>query len=131
MYERELEIQRMMAEGRSKVDICDIMAKKYGVSGRTVEAQYYRIVKGIQQTVEEGRAEIRATLMARNDHIYRLSLAEGKHKTALDAIQAQAKLAGLYEAEKIETKRPDIIEVESADYSKPLEVIDGAKSKKG
>lgn len=129
MYEREIDIQRMMAEGRSRRDICDTLGKKYGVSGRTIETQYYRIIAAMQATVEENRAELRGILMARNDYIYRLALQEGRHKTALDAVAAQAKLVGLYETEQKETKRPEIIEVGERDYSKPLQVVDGSEKK--
>jgi hypothetical protein len=117
MYIREIEIQAMMAEGFTMSQICDSLAPRYKVSPRTIENQYYALVNAMRKLVEEGRAELRAKLMAQNDLIYKKSLTEKKYKVALDATTAQAKLAGLYEPGQQETAPPDVIEVEQRDFS--------------
>jgi len=94
-----------------------------------MERQYYSLINAMASVVDEGRAELRAKLMARNDHIYRQSLSEGKYKTALDANTAQAKLGGLHEVVNKEQKMPDVINVGERDYSKPLKAVGSSDEK--
>lgn len=129
MYERELEIQALMAEGMPKDLICQEIGRKYKISQRTVETQYYQVVDSMKNLVDEGRAELRANLMARNDLLFKRSLAEGKYKTALDVNVAQAKIGGLFNDIKDEQKPPEVIEIGEQDFSgKPQLVPDIAEN---
>ena len=104
MYQRELEIQELMAEGKTRDQICEICAERWKVAPRTVETQYYKLVTEMEKLVIESREELRATLMTRNDYIYQRSMKTGKHKTALDANMANAKIGGLFN-EKAEMQK--------------------------
>lgn len=117
MYMREMELQEMIAEGKSRTEIMEECSKRWNVSPRTVENTYYKLVNAMQELVDAGREELRAKLMARNDYIYQRSLKTGKYKTALDANLAQAKIGGLFnekEQKQVETKKIVIKEREPA-----------------
>lgn len=108
MYQRKLDMQELIAEGKSRSEIMDTCAKSWGVSERTVETVYYSVVNDMQKLVDEGSEELRAKLMARNDYIYTRSIKTGKFKTALDANLAQAKIGGLFnekEQKQTDTKK--------------------------
>lgn len=81
----------------------------------------------MEDMVNENKAELRATLMARNDHIFKKSLQEGKYKTALDANMAQAKLAGFGKDEVEAPKRPEFIRVSERQPAE-LKVVGGNES---
>ncbi len=121
-----MSIQALMGEGDSRKQICEKIAKQYKISPRTAERQYDQIVKALELIVEEGRAELRAKLMTRNDLIYKKSLQEGKFKTALDANMAQAKLGGLGEKAESTPTRPEIITIRERGESKLGLVGDGS-----
>jgi hypothetical protein len=123
MNMREIRIQELMSQGHDKNYIVEAVSKQFNVSPRGVQDQYHRIVAAVSKMVEENRGEIRANLMARNDHLYRVSLAEGKYKTALDANVAQAKLAGLNDRVEKEHKSPDVITITEADFSKGISLV--------
>ena len=120
---REVRIQELMSEGLDRNEIVDKVSEEFNVSPRGVKDQYYRIVNELTKMVEENRGEVRARLMARNDHLYRKSLAEGKYKTALDANVAQAKLAGLNDKVEKEQRTPEVIEIKEADFSKQIALV--------
>lgn len=82
----------------------------------------------MSQVVEEGREELRANLIARQDLIYKKSMEEGKYKTALDSTVAQAKMGGLFEKADAASKQPEVITVKEADFSQGLAVLDGEKA---
>lgn len=109
MYQRELDMQELIAEGKPRAEILEVCADSWGVSPRTVESVYYKVVNSMQTLVDEGREELRAKLMTRNDLIYQRALKGGNFKTALDANLAQAKIAGLLrpteENKKSESKK--------------------------
>lgn len=105
MYMREIELQEALAEGKTRTQIMEEFSERWDISPRSVENMYYKLVKQMEDLVIEGRAELRAKLMARNELIFQRALKQGQHKTALDANAAQAKLGGLF-AEK-ENKKQD------------------------
>ena len=100
MYLRELEIQEMMAEGKTRTQIYEECSKRWGVAEKTVESQYYKIVASMEALVLEGREELRTILMARNDLIFQRALKDNSLKVALDANMAQAKIGTLFEPKK-------------------------------
>jgi len=111
MYQRELDIQALMAEGLTSKQICEELGKKWKVAPRTIRYQYEQLIQTLEAEVLEGRAELRAKLMARNDLIYKKSMQDGKYKTALDANMAQSKLAGIGEKTEEAPKRPEMITI--------------------
>lgn len=127
MYNRERDIQKCMAEGKTRKETCRVLAEKWKVSAYSIEHQYDKLVQDLEQVVEAGRAELRAKLMARNDDIYIKSMAEAKYKTALDANTAQAKLAGLLTEGKVEAEKPpQLITITQREYTSPTLVKDAA-----
>lgn len=117
MYERELKIQEMMAEGVPRETICKVIGKTYNISPRSVETQYYHIVNAMEHLATEGRAELRANLMARNDSLFKKAVADEKYKTALDINVVQAKLGGLFTEKEAQAKQPEVIEIGERDFS--------------
>lgn len=117
MLEREKDIQKLMSEGARPGEIFQIMSEKYSVTPKAIEIQYYKIVNDMAARVKNNRDSVRADLMARNDEIFRKSMAEGKYKTALDANTAQAKLAGLHEGVMEKSKQPEFITLKEEDFS--------------
>jgi hypothetical protein len=111
MLDREKDIQEAMAQGVPVRRMCDDLAVKHGVQSRSIYNQYLQMVKEIKQSVLEGREELRANLMARNDYIYVESLKAKNLKLALEATTAQAKLAGLGEKTEAGSTKPEIITV--------------------
>jgi hypothetical protein len=127
MYERELDIQSLMAEGLTSKEICEQLGKKWKVAPRTIRHQYEQLVQALEKEVEEGRAELRAKLMARNDLIYKKSMQEGKFKTALDANIAQSKLGGLGEKAEQAPQRPEMITIKERGKA-DISLVKGAAS---
>ena len=121
--ERELEIQRLISIGVSGKSMFESVAKKFKVSPSTIKRQYYQIVEELGKQAEEGRKELRSNLMARNDYIFKQSLADGKYKTALDANMAQAKLGGLFDTQSQENEAPTKINILEGDNSGNLRVV--------
>ena len=114
---REIDVQEAIGEGKSRKEIFEIFSKKWGITEKSVENIYYKVVNGMKELVMEGREELRAKLMARNDLIYQKALRTGKLKTALDANLAQARIAGVNEKRedtKQESKKIVITEREPA-----------------
>jgi len=120
MYQRGIEIRKMIGEGYPVDQICEEIARQFKISPRTVQDQYYTILKEISLVVTEDREQLRAKLMARNETIYQKAVTERNYRTALDANMAQAKLGGLFEKEDSSKELPEIIEVTER---KPLKVV--------
>jgi hypothetical protein len=126
MYNREKDIQECMAKGMTRKETCRTLGEKWKVSAYSLEHQYDQIVQAMEQVVEAGRAELRAKLMARNDEIFKKSMAEAKYKTALEANIAQAKLAGLLSEKKGEVEKPpQLITITEREFTGP-ELVKGA-----
>jgi len=122
MYRREIAINEMIAEGDSKNKMCEELSIRFSVSPRSIENQYYQILKTIQTMVDENRAELRSKLMLRNDEIYKKAMTKRQFKTALDANAAQAKLGGLYDGKDSDSIQvPEIIIEERVPA--PLKVV--------
>lgn len=124
LLEREQDIQRLMSQGVDRNQICEQIGRKYAISPRTVETQYYRIVDEMARMVEEGRDELRVSLMARQEMIFKQAAADGQLKTALDAINSQAKLGGLYDAKALDNKQPKVIVIGEGDFSQKSKASD-------
>jgi F0F1-type ATP synthase membrane subunit b/b' len=127
MYERQKDIQTCMTHGKTRAETCRELAEKWKVSIRSMERQYDDMVQSLEKEVEAGRAELRAKLMARNDEIYKKSMAEAKYKTALDANIAQAKIGGLMVERQVEgDKVPQLITITEREYTSPTLVKTGS-----
>lgn len=120
LYKREIEIIRMINEGYAKDTMCEELSVKFNCSTRSISDQHRSILKNVMKLADEDRDILRATIMLRNDEIYRKAVTERKYKTALDANVAQAKLGGLFEAVIGESKAPEFIEVSER---APLKVV--------
>lgn len=123
MLQREQLIQKLMAEGVERNTMLKIVAREFKVSERSIRKQYELIVSDIQKMFKEQRGELRANLMARQEGIFQECIKKGNLKTALEATRDQAKLAGLFETEAEEVKRPDAIIFKEKDFSTPLAVV--------
>jgi len=120
MYMREMEIHEMLAEGKTRDQIFEDCSVHWKVSPRTVETQYYKIVNAIEAIVLEGREQLRAELMIKNDYLYAKAMKNGKLKTALDINMAQAKIGGLFDDKKVEKSKSKEIKIGER---QPLEVV--------
>lgn len=121
MIERERDIQTLIAEGRTSTQIKQELAIKYNVNEKTIYNQYLQILGEIKKQVAEGREDLRATLMARNDYIYIEAIKNKNYKTALDATSAQAKLAGLAEKTEVVDKKPEFIKIYERGAETPVQ----------
>jgi hypothetical protein len=122
MYLREIDVQESIAEGRSRKEIYEIFSKKWQVSEKSVEYVYYRVVDSMKELVNEGREELRAKLMARNDYIYERSVKTGKFKTALDANLAQAKIGGIFDEKESTPQESKKIVIKERDTA-PIKLV--------
>lgn len=124
MYEREKEIRLMLSEGTSIPQMLKIMADKWKCAETTIRRQYLEIMKELSEDDKFKREELRQTLIMRNDYCYRLALAEGKIKTAIDANVATAKLGGLFDNNEVKRQdMPKFIDTEVKDFSKPIKAV--------
>jgi AraC-like DNA-binding protein len=123
MIQREQMIQELMSKGMERNLMLRTVASAFHVSERSIRKQYEAIVSEIQTMVKDQRHELRAQLMARQEGIFQKAIEKGNLKTALEATRDQAKLAGLFEAEIAETKRPEAIIFKEKDFSTPLSVV--------
>ena len=123
MILREKDIQALIAQGVAVTVMCDELAVKYNVQSRSIYNQYLAIISDIKKSVVEGRDELRAQLMARNDYIYKQALTTGNLKTALDATTAQAKLAGLNELKDQTVTKPTIITLKERGTAAELTIV--------
>lgn len=122
MYKRELDIQEMMALGEPLDTICEELSKKWNISPRTVEGQYYSIVNKMQEGLEERREELRAKLMTRSDYIYKKTLHQGNYKLAMDANRDLAKYGGILDGK--EGKKIQVPEINIEERKEPpLKVV--------
>ena len=128
MLRREKLIIDLMGRGTAPKEIWEEVARLEKVSPRTIETQYYQILKEMKKSVSEDRDELRAQLMTQQSQIFNKALEAGALKTALDATQAKAKLAGLYEVEASKDELPKAILVKEKDFSQKLEVVPPPKA---
>ncbi len=120
LYQREVEIVKMIHEGHDRKHVCDVIAEKYGVTSRSIDRQYLKILKDMQESMVENKGELKASLLQKTEYIYKIALAKGNLKTALDAINSQAKIAGILSViEANKPKVPEIITIREEDQSKP------------
>lgn len=130
LLDREALIVSLIANGVEKKAIFEEVATKYDLSPRSVERQYYYIIGEMAKEAEAARTELRGTLMARYDLIYKKALADDNLKSALDACNSQAKVGGLLER-KTEDKGPElpkVLEFTERDDGEPLKVVPGGKA---
>jgi len=104
MIEREEDIQEHLRLGQDIGQFSQSLATKYNCSKHSIERQCRGILKDMANMQKENREELRVKLMLRNDHLYNRALADGKIKVAIDAVNLQAKIGGLYQPDKEEAE---------------------------
>ena len=78
------------------------LAKKHKCSKSSIERQYYKIMKDLAELQKEQREELRVQMIMRTNHLYQRALETGNIKNAIDAVNLQSKIGGLYQPEKAE-----------------------------
>ena len=120
MYLREVDIIAFIREGKSRREIGQLLHKKWNVTAQAIEKQHDKIVDTMRDELIEKRENLRSELLERTDYLYQKALEEGKIKTAIDAINAKAKIAGLFnERDENRQERPQTIEIIEQDQSVP------------
>ena len=130
MLEREDDIQAKLKLGQDIGDFAQDLAEKHNCSKHSIERQYRVIINAMIELQKEDRAELKVKLMLRNDAIYK-RVTEAKNspfnpKLAMDSINLQAKIGGLYTPEKGEAAAEPIQPVFNfthRDNSIPLAVV--------
>ena len=117
---REVFIMDLIGKNHSRQEVINMTAEHWKVSPHTALRHYDKTVKKMHEGLKSKATNLAEELIERNNEIYKRCMLEGKYKTAIDANNSIAKVAGLYR-EKQETteQRPKIITVREADQSKP------------
>ena len=124
MLEREEDIQVAIEQGKAPRDFTEELARKHDCSPNSIERQYRAIINALIEIQKEDRAELKVKLMMRNDNLFKKALDGNNIKSAMESINLQAKLGGIYEAKKEakeEKKQPVFNFVENGD--KTLQVV--------
>ena len=100
MMEREEDIQARIEVGETPKDFSADFARKHKCSEHSIERQYREIINAMVEIQKGDRAELKVKLMMRNDYLFKQALKEGNNKHAMESINLQAKIGGLYEAKK-------------------------------
>jgi hypothetical protein len=129
--DREKLLMRLISSGLSRKEVCLKVAEKFGLSPRSIERQYYQVVGELAGQSEAQKTELRGTIQARLDEIYRQTMDAGKFREAISVCELQAKVGGLYD----KAQGPDIemvrwIEAEVVDFSSP-KAIEGESDDNG
>ena len=110
MAKRENEILDLISKGKRRIEIGKMMCEKWNCSQQAIERQYDKIMEKMVEQTETEREHKRAEILMRMDEICRQAQKDGSFKMALDGLEKQARLYGLYEkhTEKKEEKPPEI-----------------------
>lgn len=112
MYERERSIHAMIRRGASVNTIEEKLSKKYECAKSTIRAQYNKVMTDLIEANKEALPELKANLMERANFIFEKALENDNLKTALETINLQAKIGGVYnKSDKAEDKTPEFITI--------------------
>jgi hypothetical protein len=100
MIEREEDIQAQLRMGREISQFAEELARKHKCSKGSIERQYYNLMKDLAEVQKEKREELRVQMLMRTNHLYQRALEDGNIKNAIDAVNLQSKIGGLYQPEK-------------------------------
>lgn len=118
MMEREADIQTAIESGLKPSEFAETLARKHKCSAHSISRQYRDIINAMIEIQQDDRAELKVKLMLRNEHLYREALKKDNIRGAMDSINLQAKLGGLYDPTKVkeeEKKQPIFNFVESGE----------------
>lgn len=117
---REVAIIELIGKDYSRVQIGEALAEKWNVNPVSIQRQYDKVIKKLQEDLAKERELLSVQLIERNNEIFRRCMLEGKYKTALDANGSIAKIAGIYNDKgKVAEEKPKIITIREEDQSKP------------
>ncbi len=107
MIEREEDIRAALAKGERTNQFAPQLAKKHRCSEGSIIHQYRVLMKELAEINKESREEFRAEMKMRAQHVFAQALKEKMYKTALDAINVESKISGLYQPEKPQEKEKE------------------------
>lgn len=102
MIEREEDIQEQLRQGLELSQFSEALARKHKCSKSSIERQYYAIINEMAEVQKEQREQLRVQMLLRTNHLYQRALESGNIKNAIDAVNLQSKIGGLYQPEKQE-----------------------------
>ena len=126
MIDREEDIHEALRLGQDFRTFGPILAKKHNCSKLSIQRQYLNLVSELAGKQEESREELRVELLMRVRHLYDLALADGNIKSALDSLNSEAKIGGLFKPDKVEKEEkiaPPSFNFVERDNSIPLTVV--------
>lgn len=123
---REVDILDLIRKDKTRVQIGEELGAKWNVSPFSIHKQYDKVMRKLQEDLRKERELLTVQLIERNNEIFSRCMAEKKYKTALDANNSIAKIAGLgTDRSKDADEKPKFITVRESDQSKPkLEVVE-------
>jgi len=117
MLQREKVILSRLAQGEAVADICRDLAIAYNCTDSAIRKQYENIMKNMQEESMVARETTKQMIDLRLDYAYKKSVETDNIKSMIDATKEKARLHGLYEKTESESKLPELIEFEEADFS--------------
>lgn len=111
MAAREKLITELISQGYTRKNIIQIVSEKFETTELSIAKQYDRMIQELKIDSASMREEARIKFMQRFEYLYQLSLKEKKLKTAMDIVERQAKLLGLYDKVTAEKEQAPTIEI--------------------
>lgn len=125
ILERRARIMDCIEQGMTSSEIFNRLSREEKVSPRTIERTYYQIIDEMAMIQNEHKNELRATILARQEYIYKRAVKNNNMNLALRCLGDIAKVGGLFDQKaKEETDLPKVIEYYD---TTPLKAIDGKK----
>jgi hypothetical protein len=123
MMEREVFILDLISENTPRLGIISQVAKKYKVSDKSAERQYYQVLKKLSDRLGDERELIRMELDQQLQEVQTRALADGANKVVIEAINSRAKLLGLNEKVEKQAERAATVIFKEKDMGGKLEVV--------
>lgn len=126
MLDREEDIQAELRLGKDIHQFAEDLARKHKCSKGSIERQYQSMINSMAESQQEKREELRIKMQLRTDYLYNAALSAGNIKNAIDAVNLQAKIGGLYQPEKEKEKekiQPPTFQFRQRDEAVPLQVV--------
>lgn len=123
MLKRQARIQECISKGYTKNELTELLAKEFKCNSRSIEIQYYQILKDMQTRLTEERELMRMELEQQLLEVQKNAQKVGANKVVIEAIMSRAKLLGLNEKVEAPIERPKSIIFKEKDMSAPLKVV--------
>lgn len=123
ILERRSRVISCIEQGMPSSEIFDSLSREEKVSPRTIERTYYQIIDEMAMIQNEHKNELRATILARQEYIYKRAIKNQNMNLALRCLNDIAKVGGLFEQKSKE--EPDLPKVIEYYDSTPLKAISG------